>query len=181
MRVAHEGNPTDQFRCRHLHLLRYRVHPTRHEFRPLKFEFSKECSQILEESSIYDPNPETHEQDLNYWRGRAYQKDRYPKGWFNDKMFYPRCHYGPCNPNVTENILPVNDVLFTATDSMQNLQVVRNTNGVARYVVKYIVKTDKGNKITLGANFHLGARMNVDDFFSIIQRLPILELTRKRH
>jgi hypothetical protein len=49
MRVAHEGKPTDQFRCRHPHPLRYRVDPTRHKFRPLKFEFSKECLQILEE------------------------------------------------------------------------------------------------------------------------------------
>jgi hypothetical protein len=55
--------------------------------------------------------------------------------------------------------------LFAATESMQNLQVVRNTNGVARYVVKYIVKKDAGNRITLGANFHSGARMNVDEKF----------------
>ncbi len=80
-------------------------------------------------------------------------------------MFCPRRHYGPCNPNATENILPVNGVLFAATESMQNLQVVRNTNGVARYVVKYIVKKDEGNRITLGANFHSGARMNVDKKF----------------
>jgi hypothetical protein len=165
MRVAHEGKPTDQFRCRHPHPLRYRVDPTRHEFRLLKFEFSKECLQILEECGIYDQNPKTHGKDLNYSKGGAYQKDGYPKGSFNDKMFCQRRHYGPCNPNATENILPVNGVLFAATKSMQNLQVVRNTNGVARYVVKYIVKKDKGNRITLGANFHLGARMNVDEKF----------------
>jgi hypothetical protein len=165
MRVAHEGKPTNQFRCRHPHPLRYRVDPTRHEFRPLKFEFSKECLQILEECGIYDPNPKTHGQDLNYWRGGAYQKDGYPKGSFNNKMFCPRRHYGPCNPNAMENISPVNGVLFAATESMQNLQVVRNTNGVARYVVKYIVKKDKGNRITLGANFHSGSRMNVDEKF----------------
>jgi hypothetical protein len=80
-------------------------------------------------------------------------------------MFCPRRHYEPWNPNATENILPVNSVLFAVTKSMQNLQVVRNTNGVARYVVKYIVKKDKGNRITLGANFHSGARMNVDKKF----------------
>jgi hypothetical protein len=163
MRVAHEGKPTDQFRCRVPHPLRYRVDPTRHEFRPLKFEFSKECLQILEECGIYDPNPETHGQDLNYWRGGAYQKDGYPKGSFNDKMFCPRRHYGPCNPNATENMSPVNPVLFAATESMQNIQVVRNTNGVARYVVKYVVKKDEGNRITLGADFHSGARMNADE------------------
>jgi hypothetical protein len=78
-------------------------------------------------------------------------------------MFCPRRHYGPCNPNATENISPINGVLFAATESMQNLQVVRNTNGVARYVLKYIVKKDEGNRITLGANFYLGARMNVDE------------------
>jgi hypothetical protein len=60
---------------------------------------------------------------------------------------------------------PVNPVLFAATESTQNIQAVRGTNGVARYVVKYIVKKDKGNRITLGANFHLGARMNVDEKF----------------
>jgi hypothetical protein len=80
-------------------------------------------------------------------------------------MICPRRHYGPCNPNATENISPVNGVLFAVTKSMQNLQVVRNTNGVARYVVKYIVKKDKGNRIILGANFHMGARMNVDKNF----------------
>jgi hypothetical protein len=80
-------------------------------------------------------------------------------------MFCPRHYYGPCNPNATEKIVPVNGVLFAATKSMQNLQVVRNTNGVARYVVKYIVKKDEGIRITLGANFHLGARMNVDKKF----------------
>jgi hypothetical protein len=162
MIVAHEWKPTNQFRCRHPHLLRYRFDPTRHEFRPLKFEFFKECLQILEECGIYDPNPKTQGQDLNYWRGGAYQKDGYPKGSFNDKMFCPRRHSGPCNPNTTEYISPVNGVLFAATESMQNLQVMRNTNGVARYVVKYIVKKDEGSRITLGANFHLGARMNVD-------------------
>jgi hypothetical protein len=57
--LKHEGKPTDQFRCRVPHPLRYQVDPTRHEFRPLKFEFSKECLQILEECGIYDPNPET--------------------------------------------------------------------------------------------------------------------------
>jgi hypothetical protein len=155
----------DQFRCRVPHPLRYRIDPTRHEFRPLKFEFSKECLQILEECGIYNPNPETHGQDLNYWRGGSYQKDGYPKGSFNDKMFCRRRHYGPCNPNSTENMSPVNPVLFAATKSMQNLQVVRNTNGVARYVVKYVVKKDKGNRITLGANFHSGARMNADEKF----------------
>jgi hypothetical protein len=175
MRVAHEGKPTDQFRCRVPHPLRYRVDPTRHEFRPLKFEFSKECLQILEECGIYDPNPETHGQDLNYWRGGAYQKDGYPKGSFNDKMFCPRRHYGPCNPNATENMSPVNPVLFAATESMQNIQVVRNTNGVARYVVKYVVKKDEGNRITLGADFHSGARMNADEKF-----LHNTKITRSR-
>jgi hypothetical protein len=72
-------------------------------------------------------------------------------------------------------------LLFAATESMQNIQVVRNTNGVARYVVKYVVKKDKGNRITLGADFHLGARMNADKNFFIIQRLPALKLMRKRH
>ena len=52
--------------------------------------------------------------------------------------------------------------MFAATESMQNIQVVRNTNGVARYVVKYVVKKDEGTTITLGANFHSGPSMNAD-------------------
>ena len=36
---------------------------------------------------------------------------------------------------------------------------------MARYVVKYVVKKDEGNRITLGANFHSGARMNADETF----------------
>jgi hypothetical protein len=73
-------------------------------------------------------------------------------------------------------------VLFAATESMQNLQVVRNTNGVARYVVKYIVKKDKGNRITLGANFHSGARMNVEKKILHNTKIThVLILSRKRY
>jgi hypothetical protein len=114
--------------------------------------------QILEECGIYDPNPETQGQDLNYWRGGAYQKDGYLKGSFNDKMFCLRRHYGPCNPNATENILHVNGVLFAATKSMQNLQVVRNTNGVAIYVVKYIVKKGQRQQDYSWCQFSLGSQ-----------------------
>jgi len=41
--------------------------------------------------------------------------------------------------------------------------------------VKYVVKKDEGNRITLGANFHSGARMNADETF-----LHNTKITRSR-
>ena len=46
-----------------------------------------------------------------------------------------------------------------------NYQVMHGTNGVACYVVKYVVKLDEGNRCTVWADAHSGATMQVENQF----------------
>ena len=45
--------------------------------------------------------------------------------------------------------VPSHTGFFVAFKSMQNAQVLAHTNGVAKYVCKYIAKMDKGNYVVL--------------------------------
>ena len=48
---------------------------------------------------------------------------------------------------------------------MQNLQILYGANGVAWYVVKYIVKLDQGNHCIVWADAHTGAVMRAEHQF----------------
>ena len=48
---------------------------------------------------------------------------------------------------------------------MQNAQVLTGTNGVARYVVKYVVKLDEGNRCVVWADSHSGAVIQAQHTF----------------
>jgi hypothetical protein len=61
-------------------------------------------------------------------------------GRFHHEMFDPHKHVGMVHPLTEENMSPVLTEHFLFTRSSQNMQVVKGTNGVTRYVVKYIVK-----------------------------------------
>ena len=67
--------------------------------------------------------------------------------------------------NGTSNMSPVIKEYFAATCSMQNVQVISSTNGVFVYVVKYIVKLDQGNRVTVCADSHSGAILHMEETF----------------
>jgi hypothetical protein len=46
-------------------------------------------------------------------------------------------------------ISPVNGVLFASTNSMQNWQIGKGTDGAARYIEKYICKWNLGDLFSL--------------------------------
>ncbi len=71
------------------------------------------------------------------------------KGTFENELFRPTRHFGRCDPKAKENMSPVIPEIFAATQSMQNAQVMTTTNGVARYVVKYVTQRDQNNQVTV--------------------------------
>lgn len=143
-----DGDGPECFRCRKVDPLLGSKNPLEDEFIPFKFKFSPQCLAILEESGLYDP-PGPNE---------LY-------GMFHHSLFTPSRHMGKCNPNDRHNISPCNDIWFATTMSMQNLQILTGTNGVARYIVKYVTKLDDGNRCVVFADAHTSAIMRVDHEF----------------
>ena len=116
-----DGDGPECFRCRKIDPVLGSNNPLEQEFIPLHYKFSNECLSVLEECSLYEP-PGEHQ---------LY-------GMFHHSMFTPSRHMGICNPSDRHSISPANDIWFAATKSMQNFQILTGTNGVARYVVKYV-------------------------------------------
>ena len=143
-----DGDGPECFRCRKIDPVLGSNNPLEQEFIPLHYKFSNECLSVLEECSLYEP-PGEHQ---------LY-------GMFHHSMFTPSRHMGICNPSNRHNISPANDIWFAATKSMQNFQILTGTNGVARYVVKYVTKLDEGNRCVVFADAHTGAVMRVDHQF----------------
>ena len=103
------------------------INPLANDFIPINYKFSPESLDILEEIRLWVPNS----------AGSTV-------GTFIPKVLRPTRHMGVVHPGATCNMSPVNPELFAALRSMQKLQVITDTNGVSRYVVKYIVKRDEG-------------------------------------
>ena len=137
-RVADNNTPED-FRCRKIHSVSGKDNPLEHELKVLKFEFSPACLRVLKESGLWDPPTEEH-----------------PNGVFRCDLLQPKRHMGAVNPAATCNMSPVIPQFFAATKSQQNAQILHGTNGVARYVVKYVVKLDEGNRVTVWADSKRG-------------------------
>lgn len=75
--------------------------------------------------------------------------DVHDQGTFSHGYFTPSRHIAPCNFNADCNMSPVIPDFFLATKSMQNAQALGNTNGVSKYVCKYITKFDDNNYVLL--------------------------------
>ncbi|KAL7539846.1 hypothetical protein ACHAXR_009663, partial [Thalassiosira sp. AJA248-18] len=146
-RIA-EGDDPESFVCRKHHSVRGRKDPTKHELLPLPYKFTPTCLDILEECGLWEPGPDDH-----------------PNGTFRVDLLEPKRHMGAVHPGATCNMSPVIDHLFAATKSMQNAQILTGTNGVSRYVVKYIVKLDEGNRCTVWADQHTGAVIRAESNF----------------
>eukprot|EP00956_Cyclotella_meneghiniana_P028973 scaffold69032_cov51-Cyclotella_meneghiniana.AAC.1 len=82
--------------------------------------------------------------------------DVHSHGEFGHPYFAPSRHVPPCNFNAEENMSPVIPDFFVATKSMQNAQALAHTNGIPKYVCKYITKFDKDNYVMLLQDIHTG-------------------------
>jgi hypothetical protein len=157
IRISDGGGP-ECFQCKKPHPTMGRRDPLEDEFRETKFSLSPECMETLERIGVYKP-----------------PADGAMKGTFENELFRPTRHFGRCDPKAKENMSPVICELFGATKSMQNVQVMTTTNGVARYVVKYVTKLDQNNQVTVAPSVHNSAQMQVNTKF-----LHNTKITRSR-
>ena len=65
--------------------------------------------------------------------------------------------------NHTSNMSPVTKEYFAATRSIKNAQVISGTNGMSVYVMKYIVKLDQGNCVTVWVDSHSGTLLRREE------------------
>ena len=72
----------------------------------------------------------------------------------NHNYFHPKRHIPPTNPNDTYNISPVEGYTFSILKSMQNVQSLTHTNGLNRYVCKYVGKIDEQNQVLVRSHPH---------------------------
>jgi hypothetical protein len=143
-----DGEGPECFQCKKPHPTAGRQDPLEDEFRDTTFSLSSESMETLERIGVNKP-----------------PMDGALKGTFENEMFRPTHHFGRCDPKAKENMSPVIPKMFGATQSMQNAQVMTTTNGVARYVVKYVTERDQNNQVTVAPSVHNSANMQVDTNF----------------
>ena len=139
IKVANNGTP-DDYKCKKRHPVRDSINPLEDDFIPIHYKWSQVCLDVLKDSGLYEP-----------------PSDSFPHGRFLDKNLQPTRHMGKVTPSATENLSPVIPEFFALTRSQQNVQIMTNTNGVARYVAKYILKMDAGNRCIIYCDSHTGA------------------------
>ena len=142
LRRVGDGDGPENFRCRKIHPVKGNPDPTSHTYVPFHHEYKPSTLAVLEEIGIYHPPPQgsgCHEH-----------------GTFDHPFFAPMRHIAPCNHNAECNMSPVILEFFVALKSMQNAQLLAHTNGVAKYVTKYIAKVDQGNYVVLCQDVHTG-------------------------
>eukprot|EP00984_Skeletonema_dohrnii_P023809 scaffold12895_cov164-Skeletonema_dohrnii-CCMP3373.AAC.6 len=132
-RVKSKGDENDT-KCRKLHSVRDSPDPTEDCFVSIDYEWGVSAQELLEKIGLFNK-----------------ESGKYEHSWFT-----PTRHMTACQPNATCNMSPVDRKLFAVLRSMQNLQYLLHTNGVCKYVVKYLVKIDQGNRITLYVNTKTG-------------------------
>ena len=96
---------------------------------PIHYIFSREFNDLMQRLDLYQPP------DVGV----------HIEGEYFHPILKPTRYIGKVHPGARDNISPVCAEWFAALRSMMNYQILTNTNGVARYVVKYIVKLDEGN------------------------------------
>ena len=137
-----EGEGPENFRCRKMNSVKDSPDPTCHNYIQFNHKYQESTLEVLEEIGIYEPPPDG--------------SDAKTRGTFSHAFFDPARHIAPCNWNADCNMSPVIPDFFVALKSMQNAQALDHTNGVAKYVCKYIGKFDEGNYVVLCQDIHTG-------------------------
>lgn len=142
------GEGEENFRCKKPNTVYESVDCAVHELQNLKYVYSDEFIELMDKLDLYN------EPEVGVFQGD-----------FKLPLLNPRRHVGKVHHGATDNMSPVCNEWFAALRSMMNYQVMHGTNGVARYVVKYVVKLDDGNRCTVWADAHSGATMRVENQF----------------
>ena len=137
-----EGDDPSSFRCRKMNSVWDSPDTTCHNYLPFKLTYKSSTLEVLEQIGLYVPPGDTNDVNL--------------KGNFHHAFFNPSRHIPPCNINADCNTSPVIPDFFVAFKSMQNTQALDHTNGLAKYVCKYISKFVDCNYVVLCQDIHTG-------------------------
>mmetsp|Transcript_10982 Transcript_10982/g.23255 ORF Transcript_10982/g.23255 Transcript_10982/m.23255 type:complete len:323 (+) Transcript_10982:3908-4876(+) len=143
----------ENFRCRKPHAVRDNPDLLEHSYVPIPYKFQEATMEVLEELGMYFPL------GAEEGEGISNEDERYESpmgGTFTHSYFVPKRHVAPCNPNATCNMSAVIPQFFVATKSIQNAQSLNYTNGIIKYVCKYLTKFDDGNYVLLCQDIHTG-------------------------
>ena len=138
------GKGDKDFRCRKMHSVKDSPNPNQHNYVPIKHKYQKATLDILKEVGIYIPVDKNNDQNI-----LQNESSKFYEGVFTHPYFDPKRHIAPCNYNATCNMSPIIPDFFVGFKSMQNAQALDHTNGIAKYVCKYITKFDEGNYVVL--------------------------------
>ena len=134
----------NEYRCRKLNFLLTNRPPnnTKSVMKELPNDLSIDCLRKLERAEIVEPL------DINAETG-------YMKPFkSNLQFFHPKRHIPPVLWTHDMNISPVEGYTFTACQSMQNIQLLTQTGGCNKYVVKYLGKIDDQNYVIVYTDTH---------------------------
>ena len=143
------GEGDKDFRCRKMHSVKDSPDPSQHNYVPMKHNYQKTTLDILEEVGIFLPNRNRINISVTNDISAIYYD-----GIFTHPYFNPKRHIAPSNYNADCNMSPVIPDFFIALKSMQNAQALDHTNGIAKYVCKYITKFEQGNYVVLCQDVH---------------------------
>ena len=105
--------------ARSMHPVFDSINPLSDDYIPVNHKWTDACLEILDECGLW----ECTSPDM-------------PNGTFLNKVLDPKRHMGSFSPGARDSMSPVVPKFFASTRSMQNAQVVMDTNSVSRYVVK---------------------------------------------
>ena len=117
------GNSENDFRCRKVHAVLGNSDPTKHVYIKFFSTYQPVTMDILTKIGLY------------------------VDGKFMHPFFDPKRHMLPCNFNAKCNMSPVISDFFIGLKSTMNAQALDHTNGLAKYVCKYIGTFDDCNYI----------------------------------
>ncbi|MGB0405008.1 MAG: hypothetical protein ACPGDB_02325, partial [Fusobacterium sp.] len=140
LRRVGDGEGPENFKCRKLNNSKLSKDNTKDTYISIESKRSKECMDQLIKIGLAEPMEKNQFGVSTDFK--AYHK-----------YFHPKRHIPPTNPNYeVYNISPVEGYTFCVLRSMQNIQSLTHTNGLNRYVCKYIGKIDEQNQIIIKSN-----------------------------
>lgn len=146
------GDGPDSFVCRKPNNLHISPDNTKNCYVDLPLNLTSQCKATLIKIGLCE-EPEISEVGYEYALN------------FVHDYFKPNRHVPPTNPSDDSNISPVLGELFAATKSMQNAQILTNTNGCNKYVCKYLGKIDENNYVIVFSNPHYKNSVRVKSTF----------------
>lgn len=141
LRRVGDGDGPENFRCRKLNNLTVSNDNTKDTYLSLETKRSPECIARLVKIGLAEPI--------------TYNEHQVPSRFKSSHhYFHPVRHIPPTNPNNDLNISPVEGYTFSILKSMQNIQYLHCTNGLNKYVCKYIGKIDEQNYVIVKSSQH---------------------------